>query len=106
MIFDIDAENAQDLKGAVNETVNDAITAAIRAGMTGADVTVRLHVTLISRGVGTGKQLLEPQYKYKLGVKIGESYEAGKGQLDSPTGLYRDEAGYWHQQRLDEQMKM
>lgn len=106
MIFDIDAESNQELKVAINQVVNDAITAVIRAGMSGVDAGVNVRIVLISRGSSDGKSLLEPKYKYKTKIKIGESYEAGKGQLNSPFGMYRDEAGYWHQQRLDEQMKM
>lgn len=106
MIFDIDAESNQELKTAINEVVNEAIDAAIRAGMSGVDAGVNVRIALNSRSGSDGKSLLEPMYRYKTKIKIGESYEARRGLLDSPYGMYRDEAGNWNQQRLDEQMKM
>lgn len=106
MIFDIDSEANEELKQAITMVVNDAISAAMRAGMTGADAGVKIHVQLLTKGDSAGKTLLMPRYKYKTNIKIGENYEAGKGQLDSKTGLYRDEEGYWHQQMLDEQTSM
>lgn len=102
MLFDIDSEQCTELRAVIEDTVNTAIQAALRAGMRTAGVDIKVDVSLLS----AGEKKLRPEYKYKTKIKIGESYENGKGTIVSEVGLKSDEEGYWSQVMLNKQLSM
>lgn len=106
MLFDLDGEENLALKNQIDEAVNTAIEHAMQTGMRTAAVNVKLEVELQSVQSESGKVMLVPAYKYKMGIKLGSSYEAGKGKTTSRIGMWRDQEGYWHTQYADQQLSM
>ena len=102
MLFDLYEDEFGTLKREIDDTINTAIEAALRAGMRSAGVDIKVDITLRT----SGEKELKPEYKYKTKIKIGESYENGKGTIIGAIGMKQDEDGYWHQKMLDQQLSM
>lgn len=105
-MFDIDSMEQQELKNAICQAVEEGIAAAVHAGMTAAEVTVKIRIQLENEADGAGKPVLVPYYHYKAGIKLGANYEAAKGKTAGVTGLWRDETGYWHEKLIEQQLTM
>ena len=101
MLFDLDNPECRALKSEIGAAVNTAIEAAIRAGMTAADTNVKISSKMVS-----SNGMLVPTMNYKTTIKIGESYENGKGSLTGSIGMLRDKDGYWHTKYADQQLSM
>lgn len=102
MLFDIESDQFGGLRMEINDVINAAIQAALRAGMRTAGADIKIEINLMT----AGEKELRPEYKYKTKVKIGESYENGKGTIVSDIGLKAREDGYWSQIMMSKQLSM
>ena len=102
MLFNIETDQFAGLRAEIDDAINTAIQAALRAGMRTAGVDVKVEVSLMT----AGEKELRPEYKYKTKIKIGESYENGKGTIVSDVGMRVDGDGYWSQVMLNKQLSM
>jgi hypothetical protein len=102
MLFDIESDQFGEFRKEINNAVNAATMAALRAGMRTAGADIKIEINLMT----AGEKELRPEYKYKTKVKIGESYENGKGTIVSDIGLKAREDGYWSQVMMSKQLSM
>lgn len=105
-LFDLRAEELNDLRAEIESTVQEAIGEAIRRSMYHSAVTIRINIDLDTSTDQDGVVTLEPEYEYKTSYRIGGQYGGKTSKLKSPIGLQMHGPGVYRQVRLAEQVSM